>query len=99
MVYLLLYFLLLSLFSISLLTPNEDRVSKALVFLIVLYVSSYRRVRLPRAVLCCLSVVLQLEKGAYPQKSHSVIINTIQLFLWTGPVPALPNRSAQTYLQ
>ena len=35
LVYLLLYFLLLLLISISLLTPDEDFVSKALVFLIV----------------------------------------------------------------
>ena len=50
LVYLLLYFLLLLLFSISLLTPDKDYVSKALVFLIVLYVSSYRRVNFSRAV-------------------------------------------------
>ena len=41
------------LFSISLLTPDEDYVSKALVSLIVLYVSSYRWVHLSRAVLFC----------------------------------------------
>ena len=40
LVYLLLYFLLLLLFSISIFTPDEDYVSKALVFLFVLYVSS-----------------------------------------------------------
>ena len=50
LVYRLLYFLLLLLFSISLLTPDKDYVSKALVFLIVLYVSSYRRVNFSRAV-------------------------------------------------
>ena len=43
----------LSFFSICLLTPDEDCVWKALVFLIVLYVSSYRWVPFSRAVLCC----------------------------------------------
>ena len=94
-VYLLLYFLLLLLFSVSLLTPDEDYVSKVFVFLTVLYVLSYRWVHLSRAVL---SVVLQLEKGVYPEKSHFVIINTTELFLWTGSITALPNRPTQTHL-
>ena len=42
LVYLLLSFLLLLSFYISLLTPDQDYVSKALVFLTVIYVSSYR---------------------------------------------------------
>ena len=62
LVYLLLYFLLLLLFSISLRTPDEDSLSKALVFncssvcrkrlcFIVPCVSSYRWVHFPRSVL------------------------------------------------
>ena len=39
----------------SLLTPDEDCVSKALVFLIVLYVSWYRSVHFSRAVLSLLA--------------------------------------------
>ena len=50
LVYLLLYFLHL-LFSISLLTPDEDHVLKALAFLIILFVLLYRRVHISRAVL------------------------------------------------
>ena len=44
-------------FSVSLLTPDEDSVSKALVFLIVPCVSSYRWVRFSRAVLWLLLLI------------------------------------------
>ena len=47
-------------FSVSLLTPDEDSVSKALVFLIVPRVSSYRWVHFSRAVLWLLLLIFLL---------------------------------------
>ena len=53
LVCLLLYFLLLLLLFCLSSTPDEDDGSKTLVFLIVLYVSSYRSVHFSRPVLFC----------------------------------------------